>query len=145
MFRPERVRYEDRSVNAHPIVDGKVGTLQAHFEHYSFNRGFDHWLEKHNRYSSMEAEVCLEELREGKIDWRGLVSSDASRRRRALKDLSFRLPGRPWLKFAYMYFLRGGFLDGRAGLTYWSLQAVYEYMICVKMRETRRREQGQSV
>lgn len=141
-FRPERVQYEERSVNAHPVVDGDVGTLKAHFEHHSFNRGFAHWFDKHNRYSSMEAELCLEELSSGEIDWKGLVSRNAMRRRRSLKELSFRLPGRPWLKFFYMYVVRGGFLDGAPGLTYCTLQAIYEYMICLKIKELKRREKG---
>ena len=35
-----------------------------------------------------------------------------------------------------------GFLDGKAGLTYCTLQAVYEYMICCKVKELRRRQKG---
>ena len=142
LFRPGRVTYEDRSVNAHPHVDGRVGALQAHFEHHSFNRGLEHWFHKHNLYSSMEARVCLRELAHGRLDWRGLFSRDPVRRRRALKDLSFRLPGRPWLKFFYMYLFRGGFLDGTPGLTYCTLQAIYEYMICLKIKELKRRANG---
>jgi hypothetical protein len=41
-----------------------------------------------------------------------------------------------------MYLLKGGFLDGRAGYTYCRLQAMYEYMIVVKMRELARNERG---
>jgi len=63
-------------------------------------------------------------------------------RRRARKEFSFRLPFRPWLKFFYMYLVRGGFLDGAPGLTYCVLQAIYEYMICVKVKELKRRERG---
>ncbi len=39
-------------------------------------------------------------------------------RRRALKELSFRLPCRPLLRFLYMYVLRLGFLDGLPGYYY---------------------------
>ena len=53
-----------------------------------------------------------------------------------------RLPLRPWLKFIYMYFLRRGFLDGMPGLTYCTLQAIYEYMICLKIKELKRQERG---
>jgi hypothetical protein len=41
-----------------------------------------------------------------------------------------------------MYLLKGGFLDGRPGLTYCALLSIYEYMICCKVRELRRREEG---
>lgn len=139
LFRPDRISYEARLVNSHPAVDGKIGSLTHHFEHYSFNNGFGEWFDKHNRYSTMEARECLNALAERSVDWCGLVARDPLRRRRALKELSFRLPGRAWLKFAYMYFLRRGFLDGHAGLTYCALQAVYEYMICLKIKELQRR------
>ena len=71
-----------------------------------------------------------------------LFSGDRFERRRALKELSFRLPLRPLVKFLYMYVLKRGFLDGRAGYTYCKLQSMYEYMIVVKMRELARRERG---
>jgi hypothetical protein len=64
------------------------------------------------------------------------------RRRRAHKELSFRLPFRPTLRFLYMYFCRRGFLDGRAGFDYCRLLSIYEQMIVLKMHELRRRAQG---
>ncbi|MEY5060156.1 MAG: hypothetical protein RIS45_77, partial [Planctomycetota bacterium] len=71
-----------------------------------------------------------------------LFSRDRFERRRALKELSFRMPLRPLVKFLWMYVLKRGFLDGRAGYTYCKLQAMYEYMIVVKMRELARKERG---
>ena len=56
-------------------------------------------------------------------------------RRRALKDLSLRLPARPLLRFLYMYFILGGCLDGRAGIAWCTLQAFYEYLILLKVWE----------
>lgn len=139
-FRPECIEYEERTVNAHPVVRGKLGSLEGHFDHYSFNKGFEHWFDKHNRYSTFEAGETLREIRTGRLAPGELLSRDPMRRRRALKRLSFRLPLRPYLKFLYMYIARLGFLDGRPGLTYCAMQAVYEYMICLKVRELRRRE-----
>ena len=37
-----------------------------------------------------------------------------------------------------MYFLRRGFLDGYPGFTYCTLQAIYEYMTCLKVKELRK-------
>jgi len=141
LFRPGKVRWE-RLVNPVPVVDGSEGRLEGHFLHYSFNKGFEAWFEKHNRYSTMEAIETLKEMKEGRIEWRKLISRDPVVRRRALKRLSMRVPFRPWVKFGYMYFLRLGFLDGFPGLTYCALQAIYEYMICLKVKELRRRESG---
>ena len=63
-------------------------------------------------------------------------------RRRALKEVFFRMPARPAVKFLYYYLWRRGFLDGRPGFTYATLQAFYEYMIECKRRELLRRAEG---
>ncbi|GET36009.1 glycosyl transferase family protein [Microseira wollei NIES-4236] len=56
-------------------------------------------------------------------------------RRRALKNLSLRVPFRPLVRFFYMYFGLKGFLDGSAGFTWCTLQAFYEYLIVLKVKE----------
>lgn len=144
LYRPDRIRYEARAVHEYPTVDGKVAELRGHLVHHSFNKGMDEWLGKHVRYAAMEAQQNLKQLREGGgVDWSGLWSwRDPVRRRRTLKGLSVRLPLRPVLRFVYMYLLRGGVLDGRPGLTYCMLLAMYEYMIVLKLRELRRKERG---
>jgi hypothetical protein len=92
----------------------------------------------HNRYSTQEAVEGLKILREKSIDWGGLFSISApTRRRRVLKDISVRLPFRPFLRFFYIYILRCGFLDGKAGFTYCLLLSIYEYMIVLKIKELR--------
>jgi len=141
LWKPEKIRWK-REANPVAIIDGPVGRLQNHFYHYSFSKGFYAWFEKHNKYSSHEAAETLKELDHGAIDFKGLVSTDPVRRRLALKHLSFRMPARPFVNFMYRYLLRMGLLDGRAGLTYCTLQAIYEYMICCKVKELRRREKG---
>jgi len=141
LWKPDKVRWE-RGANPLARIDGPEGYLENHFLHYSFNKGFYAWFEKHNRYSSFEAEETIKELEKGSVDWNGLFCADPARRRIALKHLSFRMPARPLAKFIYMYVIKRGFIDGSAGLTYCTLQSVYEYMICCKVKELRRREKG---
>lgn len=111
----------------------RIGTLKEPLLHYAFSKGITDWFERHNRYSTDEARHALN-VRSESIDWSGLISSDAQRRRRALKDLSYRLPLRPLLRFLYMYIGKRGFLDGRAGFDYCVMLAVYEYMTMLKTR-----------
>jgi len=114
----------------------RIGTLKAPYLHFGFSKGIADWIERHNRYSSDEARQGLRVLQENRVGLAGLFSlGDPVRRRRALKQLSVRLPCRPMLRFLYMYFLRLGFLDGRAGWVYCRLLAMYEYWTVLKMRE----------
>jgi glycosyltransferase involved in cell wall biosynthesis len=140
LFRPERIRYE-RLVNPVAIVDGPVSNLQEHIIHYPFSHGISHWIARHNRYSDMEA-IEAAKVHEGTRSSARLWTSDPNERRRALKDVFFKLPARPMVKFFYYYGWRRGFLDGRAGFTYASLQAMYEYMIECKSSELQRRRRG---
>lgn len=140
LFRPERIRYE-RLVNPVAVVGGPIGELDAHIMHYPFSHGVAHWIARHNRYSDMEA-IEAAKVRELRAASGSLWSRDPNERRRAVKDLFYRLPARPLIKFLYFYGWRRGFLDGRAGLTYATLQAVYEYMIACKGVELERRRRG---
>jgi glycosyltransferase involved in cell wall biosynthesis len=140
-FRPERIRFE-RLVNPVPVIDGPHGYLRNLFEHYNFSKGLTEWIDKHNKYSLFEAMEGMKLRKDGDARLSALVSGDPFERRRALKELSFRMPLRPVAKFLWMYLLKLGFLDGRAGYTYCRLQSMYEYMIVVKMRELARNERG---
>jgi hypothetical protein len=103
-----------------------------------------HWIARHNRYSDLEAleAAKVREQAGAPANARALWSKDPNERRRALKDVFFKLPARPLIKFLYYYGWRRGFLDGRAGLTYATLQAMYEYMIACKSEELERRRRG---
>ena len=140
LFRPSEIHWE-RLVNPVPVVNGSVGQLQCHFEHHSFNKGMQEWFSKHNKYSTDEA-IELIRTNQHPIDWKGLLSGDAAKRRKALKHLAYQMPCRPSLLFIYTYFFKMGFLDGMPGLTYCILRAIYEFMIDLKVRELRRRGKG---
>lgn len=143
-FRPPHVWFE-RLVNPVPVIDGPHGYLKGMLVHYNFSKGVTEWIEKHNRYSAFEAMEGMKLLRHAAGPQPTVFSSDPALRRRALKNLSFRLPCRPLLKFLYMYGWKGGWLDGRAGFAYCVLQAFYEYMIVLKMRELTRQEANSAV
>jgi glycosyltransferase involved in cell wall biosynthesis len=142
LFRPDRVTFR-REINLNYEIDGPEGRLQAHFEHYSFNKGLKEWFAKHNHYSDLEAYEAIKEIRQGSRDCRGLFCfEDPARRRKAFKNLAWRLPGRSFIVFFYLLIVRFGFLDGRAGITYCLLRGIYETMIDLKVLELRWREKG---
>jgi glycosyltransferase involved in cell wall biosynthesis len=140
LVRPEHLHYE-RKINPVTVVDGPVGTLQGALNHYPFSKGIAQWIARHNDYSSAEAQELLSVQREtgqrslGRALWHTMRAPDGITRRRLLKQVFYRLPGRPAIRFLYLYVGRRGFLDGRAGFTYSVLQAIYEYFIVIKARE----------
>ena len=140
-MRPSSVRFE-RAVHPVPVIDGPHGYLTGMLTHFNFSKGISEWIDKHNRYSSSEAQEGIKLIHQPSGGQPSLFSTDRALRRRALKNLSFRLPWRPLLKFLYLYVWQRGWLDGRAGFTYCVLQSFYEYLIVLKMRELERREQG---
>lgn len=139
-FQPEHIRYE-RLVNPIAVIDGETGHLESRFLHYNFSKGLTEWFDKHNKYSLSEAKEGLKALRQQDPDV-SLFSKDRALKRVALKNLALRLPGRPFAKFIYLYVLKMGFLDGKAGFTYCVLQSIYEYLIDLKMWELKRTEKG---
>lgn len=136
LFRPEKVHYE-RIVHPLTLVDGPVGDVAGYLEHFPFSKGIEHWLNRHNSYSSFEAHVTVndQDLRKGLPVLKAFICRNPEVRRHCQKQLFYRLPARPIVKFLFLYIIKRGFLDGKAGLTYSVLQAFYEYMIILKVRE----------
>lgn len=139
LFKPDKIRYEDREVNAHPVMQGTLGDLREHFIHYSFNKGLVPWFTKHNSYSDMESKEAVRVIESGAFSTRcrQLLSREPGVARRAMKDLSFYLQLRFFARLLYMYLLRLAVLDGKAGLHYALMISMYEYWIEVKIRERR--------
>ncbi len=139
LFRPDKMHFE-RLVNPVSVASGMVGKVEGHINHFPFDRGISHWLDRHNSYSTLEAQEISQSERASLLTYCQLVaqairSPDFHERRRKQKQLFYKMPLRPLLKFFLLYVAKGGFLDGRAGLTYAILQSYYEYMIVLKTRE----------
>jgi glycosyltransferase involved in cell wall biosynthesis len=131
LFRPEKMRYE-RLGHCVSRPDGPVGEVAGFLDHYPFS----------NFYSNQEAQQIVanrssEDAARGFFSLLGAAISAPSthERRRILKEIYYRMPARPMIKFLYMYVGKLGFLDGRAGFTYSMLIAFYEYWIVLKTEE----------
>ena len=140
VFRKGSVRVE-RAINEEYYTDGEVGLLDSHLLHFPFNKGIAYWVERHNRYSSMEA-VKLTEERKAPVVWKNFLSKDPMLQRKAFKAFAYRMPFRPFLTFCFLFIVKGGFLDGRAGFHFSLMRSVYEYMINLKSSELERTKKG---
>lgn len=144
-FRPAKASYT-REINEVIQIDGEVLQMKTWFDHYPFSKGMAHWVDKHNRYSTMEAEEVIKVREEGgEFRFSGIFARDFHERRFHQKQLFYRLPGRPLIKWMYMMFGRFAWLDGGPGVMFVQLQCMYERMIVIKTKEHLRRRRGESI
>jgi glycosyltransferase involved in cell wall biosynthesis len=134
LVRVVRAHYE-REINEVLVIDGDIADLVQPFDHHPFSKGLNHWIEKHNIYSRMEAELIASgAVIKPKLQI-ALFGKDFSERRIHQKAIFYSLPARPFIKFLYMIVFRRAFLDGWPGVRYAILQAIYEYFIVIKSKE----------
>lgn len=136
LFKPPYMRYE-RLTNPVSVVNGPIGDLDEHFNHFPFSKGISFWFEKHNAYSTLEANQIIENTRGGKnfSVLKAFTAKDLNTRRFHQKELYYRLPFRPLVMFLVLYVGKRGFMDGRSGFMYAMLRSIYEYMIVLKVRQ----------
>lgn len=143
LFKRGRAIYEDRRVHEHMLVDGKTAYLKGLLMHED-RRGLEHFIAKHNRYSTLEAQ----ELYATQTPWPGFAKmfSDRMVRRRFLKTRVLPALPVPWFwKFLYMYLFLEGFMDRAPGWNLSVIIATYEYFIYLKYKELRRLKGRQPV
>lgn len=134
--RVEHLRFIDHGHGQREVQPAhEVGTLKAPLDHYNFSKGVNDWMTRHLRYARLEAAEILNDR--SRLSLARLFDRDPTTRRRALKRFAAHMPLRPWLRFLHVYVLRGGFLDGRAGLHYARLLGTYQYLIDLNLEELR--------
>jgi glycosyltransferase involved in cell wall biosynthesis len=137
LVRPAHCHY-CREINEVLKVAGPIQNLREPLNHFPFAQGIEHWIAKHNLYSTMEAQLIHNQAGLQHPSLRtACFDGDFNIRRQHQKAFFYRLPARPLIKFAYMVLFRLAVLDGIAGLTYATLQSYYEYLIVLKTRELR--------
>lgn len=135
MWRSGAAVFENRSVNEHALVNGKTAFIKAFVEHHDY-KSISHWLDRHNRYSSMEANILTNGRNVSDIEPRFFGSWN--QRRLWLRSAYQAIPWRALWYFLYRFVVRLGFLDGKVGFRYAFLHSSYMYWIDLKSEETRR-------
>ena len=132
LWRTGKAVFEDRAVNEHALVRGETQRIGSFVEHHDFKSLAD-WIDKHNRYSSIEARCFIEGNVTGEVTPRIFGSPDE--RRMWWRRAFWAMPCRTLLYFLYRYLARLGCLDGTAGLRYCYLHAAYRYWTTLKVAE----------
>ena len=109
IFRRGRAKIEQRAMDEHMLVDGKVIDFDGAFYDHNVNT-FEWWKEKHRGYAKREAQDAIALF----ADADRLSNPSPTDRK---KIAYYKLPRyvRAVAYFCIRYFLKGGFLDGRVG------------------------------
>ena len=132
----------DMEVHERVIIDGPAGRLKTPLIHEDF-KGLQAYLDRHHRYSTWEAALRYSFLRTGAYGEQTIrprLFGNPQERRRFLKSLAVRAPFEAWLWFAYHYWFKLGFLEGRPGLIACQIRSAYIRDVRAKMYELRLRE-----
>ena len=147
LFKTGKARFEhifddnpgglDMEVHERLIVEGSVGTLRTPLIHEDF-KGLEAYIRRHNQYSSWEAAIRRRYTSTGnwgKQTIRPKLLGNVQERRRFLKNLLVKMPCEHWIWFCMHYFVRLGFLEGKAGLIACRLRAQYIADVNAKIYE----------
>ena len=140
IFRHGRGRSEDRWMDEHIAVEGRVAALSGELLDDNLYP-LSWWIAKHNAYSSREVVEILNQ--EHVFLKREVVSLQSSGKQAELKrwlktHIYANLPGglRAFAYFVYRYLGRLGFLDGKEGTIFHILQGFwYRYLVDAKLHE----------
>lgn len=137
-FKRGKGYYESREVHEHVIIDNPVGYIREPMIHHD-RRGLEHYVAKHNRYSTLEARtIFLEMTSPNASDREANVTPDTRRRRWLKRHIMPHAPFPGMWRFIYLYILRLGILDGRAGLEFSKFISMYDSLVALKLRDLRR-------
>lgn len=124
----------DNEVHENVVVDGKCEQLDGYLLHES-NEDLEFWIRKQNEFSTWNAVRRGRQVAEGFPSISNLFSGDAVKKRKWLKALFLRLPFKPTIIFFWLYFVKFGFLDGKAGFYFCRLRAMHELNVQAKVFE----------
>lgn len=141
VFKYGKGNIEDRCMDEHCVLwEGRSVEVKHDSLHHDY-KGLSAWISKHNNYSDREM-----------MDYFNSLNSDAAtglsdennldakaRFKRFLRwKVYYKLPAgfRAYAYYFYRYYVRGGFLDGKAGKIFCFMQAYwYRFLVDAKIYE----------
>tara|TARA_B110000114_G_scaffold45762_1_gene48430 strand:+ start:275 stop:1120 length:846 start_codon:yes stop_codon:yes gene_type:complete len=118
----------DMEVHEHPIIEGSIGVVNEKIIHNDF-RGLEHYISKHNAYSTWEAHRYLNMYKQTDLK---LTTN---------QKIKYSLLNTGLLPFVYFfgaYIIKLGFLDGKPGYYLARYKANYFFQIRTKIIELKR-------
>ena len=127
LFRYGNGRVENKLMDEHIIVDGRVEKLNGDLIHYDY-KGLDAWINKHVWYSNLELQMLNTQSN----------MSGGNEIQKKKRGFYYRLPLflRSRIYFWYRYYGQLGFLDGKEGKIFIYLQAYwFRFLVDAKIYE----------
>ncbi len=145
LFRHKYTRCHEREVDEYFIVNGNTSKLKYDIIHND-NRGIAFWIDRHNKYATLEVREYFK-LKGQKRKLSNFSTNSLFEKKGLIKRQIWKyFPSffSPFIGFFYSYILRGGFLDGKAGLIYnFLLRFWYLLLIDIKIKEIRKERKTQ--
>lgn len=136
IFKRGKARFCERPLGDNvELNEGRYLQLKNDCLHYDF-KDLSSYVKKHDWYADMEVESYLKKLDADVSN----ISKTASIRKKIRNSFYYKLPCfiRAKLYFWYIYYLRLGFLDGKAGYVHAFIQAhFYRFLVDAKIYESR--------
>jgi len=120
LYRKEAGHFAQREVHEQVVVHGKIGTLEAPLEHFTYDSISD-YLKRMDRYSELSAQQYLSEGK--KVSW---------------LEILFRTK----YTFFKMWLLQRGILDGANGFILAILYSYYTFVKYAKLKEKYKKRLG---
>jgi len=131
LWQTGKCQFSDVTINEHPLVDGLTGRLNGILEHHD-SADLHAWLEKQNRYTSMEA---LARFNQEVLSDEPALFGSSLQRRMFFKKHFLKMPFRFQIWFCYWYFFRGAWKDGSVGAAWARLRVVATRLKYLKIQE----------
>jgi glycosyltransferase involved in cell wall biosynthesis len=140
LFKTGTGAYQNRIANSHLVI--KTGNTEYLVEPIIHNdaRGIKGRINRLSSATYLEYKSLEVDKKSLNVDYISLLSRDPRTRRNTLKKIYYKLPARWLMIFIYLYLVRLGFLEGKAGFYNCCLRVFHELSINMYQFENHERQ-----
>ena len=131
VWRTGKCKFSDVPVNEYPIINGDISKVIGNLEHFD-SPNLEHWLEKQNKYTTLEAIIAFEQ---GKLSDEAILLGTSLQRRMWFKKNYYKVPFRYFSLFFYYWAFCGVWRAGSVGYMWSRLRSDVMRLVDYKKKE----------
>ena len=131
IWRTGKCKFSDVPVNEYPMINGDISKVNGNLEHFD-SPNLEHWLEKQNKYTTLEAKIAFEQ---GKLSDEAILLGTSLQRRMWLKKNYYKVPFRYFSLFFYYWVFCGVWRAGSVGYMWSRLRTDVMRLVDYKKKE----------